>query len=218
MDEATRKAADKVQALSRSWPPTGGKVQVETSFSMRPIYDQYRNKEGQLLENQRPDKIDAYEVSANVTVRVQDMAVLERVYGAVLTARPSTSSTVYFQLEPSNELNSRLQMEAVKDAARRAREGATAAGARLGAVKVIDPSEPGLAKTDVTGQAGPSYGGGGAGHRELDADELASRPQPPPPPPPPPPPGGGSNLSIQVVLRRQCGALTTPACVYAISG
>ena len=216
-DEATRKAADKVREISRALGAYGAeRVQVETTFSMRPLYDQYRNKEGQVLENQRADKIDAYEVNANMTVRVRDVAVLEKVYASVLAARPSATQPVYFALEPSNEIKTWLQTEAVKDAARRARQASEAAGARLGAVRVIDPTGR-ACETDVL--AGwPSYGGSGSTVTDLDAPESLARTAamaPPPPPPPPPAPGA----EVQVTLQPPMRELADAACVvYGLSG
>ena len=216
-EEATRKASDKVREISRALGAYGAdRVQVETTFSMRPLYDQYRNKEGQVLENQRSDKIDAYEVNANMTVRVRDVAVLEKVYASVLAARPSGTQAVYFSLEPTNEAKTWLQTEAVKDAARRARQAAEGAGARLGAVKVIDPTGR-ACETDVL--AGwPSYGTNPAMATDVEAPMTVTgmRAAPPPPPPPPPPAPGAD---IQVTLQPPMRELTDQACVvYGLSG
>jgi uncharacterized protein YggE len=215
-DDATRKAADKVREISRALGAYGAeRVQVETTFSMRPLYDQYRNKEGTVVENQRSDKIDAYEVNANMTVRVRDVAVLEKVYASVLGARPSATQPVYFQLEPSNELKTWLQTEAVKDSARRARQAAEAAGARLGPVRVIDPTSR-ACETDVL--AGwPSYGGSEARPTDVDAPVAASRMAMAPPPPPPAPAAPG--MDVQVTLQPPMRELTDQACVvYGLAG
>lgn len=216
-EEATRKAADKVREISRALGAYGAeRVQVETTFQMRPLYDQYKNKEGTVVENQRSDKIDAYEVNANMSVSVRDVAVLEKVYAAVLAARPSATQPVYFLLEPSNEVKTWLQSEAVKDAARRGRQAAEAAGARLAGVKVIDPTGR-ACETDVL--AGwPSYGGGQPSPTDVDAPQTASRmAMAPPPPPPPPPPAPG--MDIQVTLQPPMRTLTDHACVvYGLLG
>ena len=57
--EATKAAADKVRQLGEALRGFGpDKVRVETTFTMRPIYDQYRDKDGNLIDNQRADKIE----------------------------------------------------------------------------------------------------------------------------------------------------------------
>jgi uncharacterized protein len=211
-EEATRKASDKVRELGRTLGAYGPeRVQVETTFAMRPLYDQYKNKDGTVVENQRSDKIDAYQVDANVTVRVRDVSVLEKVYSTILSARPSATQPVYFQLEPSNQAKTWLQTEAVKDASRRARQAADAAGARITMVKVIDPTGR-ACETDVL--AGwPSYGGSPAA-TDVEADQMRMAEAPPPPPPPP---AAGSD--IQVVLQAPMRELTDQACVvYGLAG
>lgn len=178
--EATAAAADQVRALSDQLRAFGAeRVRVEASFSIRPLYDQYRDKDGNVQENQRADKIERYEASANLQIEVRDLAQLERVYATVAAARPTSIDRVGFRLEAENATKTWLASEAVKDAARRAREAAANAGGKLGGVKVIDPTGR-ACRTDVL--AGwPSYIGGGSLATTVD---YAGAPPPPPPPPP----------------------------------
>jgi uncharacterized protein YggE len=178
--EATKAAGDKVMELGQALRAFGQeKVQVETIFTMRPLYEQYRDKEGNLIDNQRSDKIERYEVNATVSVRVRNTELLEQVYGAVLDAHPTSTSSVDFSLEPSNEQNTWLYSEAVKDASRRAKLSAEAAGAKLGAVKIIDPSERSC-ETDVF--AGwPSYEEATTSPTTVQEKNLQPREVPPPP-------------------------------------
>ncbi|MBE7219758.1 MAG: SIMPL domain-containing protein, partial [Caulobacteraceae bacterium] len=139
--DATRQAGERVRALSAALAAYGPEaVRVETTFSTRPLYAQYKDKDGNLQTNERADKIDRYAVSADVRIEVRDLSRLERVYAAVIAARPTSVQQVYFRLEPDNALNDAMFAEAVKDAARRARSAAADAGARLGAVRLIDPT------------------------------------------------------------------------------
>jgi uncharacterized protein YggE len=215
--DASRVAAEKVRTLSRALGAYGAdKVQVETSISTRPLYDQYRDENGVLRDNARSDQIERYQADASVSVTVHDMAVLERVYATVLAASPTSVGQVGFSLEPDNTLNSWLQSEAVKDAAGRARAAARDAGASLGAVRVIDPTGR-ACQTDVL--AGwPSYGGGGTTNDV--SYEAAYAPAPPPPPPPPPPAPGISEERIQaamLTLQPPLRDLQDQACVvYAL--
>jgi uncharacterized protein YggE len=138
---ATRAAADKVRALGQALREFGAdKVRVETTFDTRPLYEQYKDKDGNLQENQRPDKIERYAVTADVQVEVRDISLIERAYAAVLAAGPSSVSEVEFELKPENETKTALFRAAVEDAARRARLAAEATGSRLGPVKLIDPT------------------------------------------------------------------------------
>jgi uncharacterized protein len=182
--EATEAAARKVRELDAALRAFGAdKVRLETSFGARPLYEQYRDKEGRLIDNQRADRVERYEVSANLRLDVRDLSVLERAYAAVLAARPTSVSPVNFRLEPDNETKTWLYSEAVKDAARRARLAAAGAGAPLGAVKVIDPTGR-VCETDVL--AGwPSYADGGALPTDVEPPRAARMAPPPPPPPAP---------------------------------
>lgn len=207
---ATAAAGRKVADLDAALRAIGAdRIRLTTTFVTRPLYDQYRDKDGNLVDNQRADKIDRYEVSAMVAIEVRDMAALESAYNAVVAARPTSVSAVGFSLEPDNKVKSALAGEAVRDAARRARAAAEASGARLGGVKIIDPSGR-VCQTDVL--AGwPSYVGGGR-PTDVEANEVGA----PPPPPQPAPvamPARGGSMTTRVTLQPPVQALQDEACV-----
>jgi uncharacterized protein YggE len=214
---ATAAAARKVAEIDATLRATGAdRVRLTTTFATRPLYDQYKDKDGNLVENQRADRIDRYEVTASLDIEVRDVAALEGAYNAVVGARPSFVGPVQFRLDPDAKTKAALATEAVRDAARRARLQAEAAGARLGAVRIVDPTAR-VCRTDVL--AGwPSYVGG-ARPTDVDAESVASPAMvaPPPPPPPPPPPAPGSSFSTRVTLQPPVLALEDEACViYAL--
>ena len=163
---ATAAAARKVAELDAALRQAGAdRVRLTTTFTTRPLYEQYRDKEGNLIDNERADKIDRYEVIAALDVEVRDVAALEGAYNALVAAKPTSVGQVSFSLEPDNKVKSALANEAVRDAARRARAAVEASGARLGAVKIVDPTAR-VCRTDVL--AGwPSYVGG---TRPTDVD------------------------------------------------
>lgn len=210
---ATAAAAGKVAQIDAALRETGAdRVRSTTTFATRPLYDQYRDKDGNLIDNQRADKIDRYEVSASLDIEVRDIAALENAYNAVVAARPTSVGAVSFTLEPDNAVKSALANEAVRDAARRARAAVEASGARLGAVRIIDPTAR-VCRTDVL--AGwPSYVGG-TQPTDVEAEALgAPAPLAPPPPAPPPPPGAdGAAFSTRVTLQPPVQTLGDEACV-----
>lgn len=225
--DASRKAADQIRTLSQALSAYGvDTVRVETSITTRPIYDQYRDENGVLRDNVRADRIARYQADASISVTVRDVSVLERVYATVIASEPTATSRVSFNLEPENATKTWLQAEAVKDAARRAREAATNAGATLGGVRVIDPTGR-ACETDVL--AGwPSYASGGEQATDVDevvvtGSRMARSPAPPPPPPPPPPPGAAAPTEAQIeaarlALQPPLRELTDRACVvYALN-
>ena len=220
--DASRQAADRVRALSQTLAQYGvDKVRVETTLQTQPLYDQYRDENGNLRDNVRADRIERYQATATVSLTIRDTAVLERVYATVVASQPTSISPVYFQLEPDNAVKTWLAGQAVKDAAERARAAAVNAGATLGSVRVIDPTGR-ACQTDVL--AGwPSYGAGTGLAATVSADEIVmtgsrvEREAAFAPPPPPPAPGAApsdaaieaARLALQPPLRE----LTDRACV-----
>jgi len=215
-DAALAEAAAKVREIDAALRKSGPeRVRIATTFQTQPLYEQYRDKEGNMQTNARPDKIERYAVTARITLEVRDLAALEPAYAAVVAAKPESISPVNFNLEPDNAAKTWLQTEAVKDAASRARQAAEAAGSRLGMVKVIDPSGR-ACQTDVL--AGwPGY----ASNPEQRSDVqysgrmMADAAAPPPPPAPSIMVSGGrmEMQQVQVSLQPPLLALTDDACV-----
>ena len=222
--DASRKAADQIRALSQALAAYGvDAVRVETAITTRPIYDQYRDEAGVLRDNVRPDRIARYQADASVSITVRDVSVLERVYATVIASEPTSTSRVSFSLDPDNATNSWLQAEAVKDAARRAREAASNAGTSLGGVRVIDPTGR-ACETDVL--AGwPSYSSGA--EQATTVDEVvvtgsrvvrSAAPAPPPPPPGAAAPTEDQIEAARLALQPPLRELTDRACVvYALN-
>ncbi|EGF92774.1 hypothetical protein ABI_12110 [Asticcacaulis biprosthecium C19] len=202
VEKAQAQSIEKTRALQEVLGRLGkDQVRVTTSFSMRTLYEQYRDKDGNRIENQRADKINGYEVSVQISVEVRDMNLLERAYALVLAASPTSTANIYFNLQPSNELNTWMYNEAVKDARKRAGDAVTAAGGTLGKVRVIDPTGR-ACETDILAR-----GGNGAGD-DTEATEVMARGNfayavaPPPPPPAPamaPAPGTADYLEAQAL-------------------
>ena len=196
LDTATRQVSDRVRALAKTLQNYGAeKAQVETSLSITPIYQQYRDKQGELQTNERADRIDRYQASVRFTVQVHDLKVLERAYAATVSAHPASVQSVSFNLEPDNETNAELFKAATADAARRAKLAVDATGARLGRVMLIDPSNR-ACDTDVLVAGAPRAVGeeaGGVQEVVVDARRRAydrhTEAEGAPPPPPPSAPG-----------------------------
>ncbi len=221
---AQKAASDKVRALARTLAAYGAdKAQVETSLSVEPIYEQYRDKDGNLQTNMRPDKIERYDVRVSFNVQVRDVAVLERAYAAVASAHPVSIGRVNFHLEPDNETNADLFKAAVGDAARRARLAVEATGAKLGRVRLIDPTNRACETDVLVAGAGRGYGQDAGGvqevvvtaQRRMQGVPFAMAPPPPPPPPPSPPPAPGEEVSADQLLPLQAPlqTLQRKACV-----
>ena len=156
--DATKAAASKVRALGQALEAYGAdKVRITTTFTITPLYAQYKDKQGELNTNQRADKIERYQVSVRVAVEVRDVRLTERVYATLMAAKPSATDQVTFRLEPDNETRTQMFKLAVEDARRRALLASEAAGARLGLVRVIDPTTRACETDVLLAPAGRGY-------------------------------------------------------------
>lgn len=152
-EKAQALAIEQTRGLNQALDKLGkDKVRISTSFSMRALYEQYRDKNGNRIEDQRGDKIEKYQVSLNLSVEVRDTAQLEKAYALVLAAAPTSSTPINFSLQADNETNTWLYTEATKDAHARALQSATAAGGKLAGIKVIDPTGR-ACETDILARA-----------------------------------------------------------------
>ncbi len=168
--DATKAAAAKAKAISGALQAFGAdKVRVETRFTVTPLYEQYREKNGQMVDNQRADKIDRYQVSIQFSVEIRDTRLAEPVYAILMSAKPSRSQPPTFRLDVSDGVRTEMFKLAVEDARKRAEQAATAAGAKIGAVRLIDPTARGCETDELLALAG------------RVGDEVEARPVPPPP-------------------------------------
>ncbi|MBW8733523.1 MAG: SIMPL domain-containing protein [Asticcacaulis sp.] len=185
VEKAQAKAIQQTKALQQTLARLGkDSVRVTTGFSMRALYEQYRDKNGNRVEDQRGDKINGYQVSLNVSLEVRDMAALEKAYALVLAASPAQTNPIYFSLQPTNQTNTWLYTEAVKDARKRAADATDAAGGRLGGIKVVDPTGR-ACKTDILARnAADDWSAAQANEVDGGARYEARAMAPPPPPAP----------------------------------
>ena len=199
VETAQAKAIDQTRALNEALGRLGkDAVWVTTSFSMRALYEEYRDKDGNKVEDRRADKINGYEVSLNLSLEVRDVAALEKAYALVLAASPSSTGNVYFSLQASNEQNTWMYTEAIKDAHARAEAAAEAAGGHLGAVRLIDPTGR-ACETDILARGGSNAGDDTAATEVMVTGLRAQRPMMAAPPPPPPAPGSADALEAQAL-------------------
>ena len=224
--EATSKAAAKVKAVVAALRAFDqDKVRIETTFATQPLYEQYKDKDGNLQTNARPDKIERYQTSVRLSLDVRDVALLEKVYATVVAAGPASTQPVYFSLQPDNATNTEMSRLAVADAVARARQAAEASGGRLGSVKVIDPTGR-ACQTDVLVTGAPeSTGAGDEGVNEVVVTAarrsagFVGAPPPPPPSLPPAPASGMTAENLEISLQPPLQTLNRTACVvYALAG
>jgi uncharacterized protein YggE len=212
--DAQRAAVQKVRALGAALSAYGAdKVRVETTFRIQPLYDQYRDRQGEVNENQRADKIERYQVVAHVNVEIRDVRLAERVYATLMAAKPTSTQGIRFRLEAENETRTQMSKLAVADARRRALLATEAAGAQLGGVRLIDPTGRACMVDVLVAGAPQSYD-----EITVTAQRVAAPPPPPIPPLPVPPVEGRGSAgldpsAVQLPLQPPMLRLEERACV-----
>jgi len=129
--ERARAAYTAIKAVS------GEASEVATSVTVNPYFEQYRDRDGDRIENRRADKVRGYEANVTVRVLVNDVAVAGPARAAALALGPEEAEPLQVYLDQTANVLQQAYAAAVADAAARAEASASAAGAALGKLLVI---------------------------------------------------------------------------------
>jgi uncharacterized protein YggE len=142
-NEATDAVSTRARALDNAVRAIDAqKTMLErVDLSVRPVM-----KEG---GSRKPDKINGYEATADVTVRVKDLALLSRAVEAAVNSSPDTFSDIEFFIENTLKAREAARKEAIADAVSKARIYSEGAGYRLG--RLLQVEEGG---SDIIAQTG----------------------------------------------------------------
>ena len=114
---------------------------VTTSVDVSPYYEQYRDRDGDRVENRRPDKVKGYEGRASISVTVRDVTKAGEARAAALALGPEDAGRMRLFLERTAETNRKAYAAAVADAAARAEASAAASNSRLGRLLVVQEGQ-----------------------------------------------------------------------------
>ncbi len=136
---ATDKAVERAKVAYEAIKRTGGaQVIAETSVEVDPYYEQYRDESGDLVDNERADKIRGYSADVSIEVEVNgDLSLAGKVRAAALAAGPEDSSSLDISTKVSAEAHRAAYEAAAADADARAKASAAALGTTLGQLLVI---------------------------------------------------------------------------------
>ncbi len=151
--ERARIAYDTIKAVA------GDSAQVTTSVRVVPYYEQYKDRNGDRIENRRPDKVKGYEGRASVSVIMLDVRKAGEARAAALVLGPENAGSLRLYLERTAQVNRQAYEAAVRDAAARANSSASAAGTTLGKLLVIQEGQgPCLGRwTSQSGRVQPPH-------------------------------------------------------------
>ncbi len=155
----------------------GDKAIVQSSVSVEPYYQQYRNKDGDKVENDRADKIEGYEARVSLNVQVEDVPMAGRARAGALALGPETSTPLRTYLEATTEMNRAAYEAAVADGAARAKATVSASGSKLGKLLVVqEGGGPCLGRWSTSSGTDNSY------YDRYNAPEAYAMAPPPPAP------------------------------------
>ena len=164
---------------------------IQSSVNVTALYEQYKDKDGNRIDNQRSDKIRAYEARVTLSVVVDQVAKAGAARAGALALGPENSSGLSTYLERTTEMNLASYEAAVKDGAARAKATAAASGATLGKLLVVQEGG-GPCLGQWSSMAGSDY--------DYYRSAPAAMAPPPPPPPPPSPVASGMIDGRQVTI------------------
>lgn len=159
----------------------GNNAIIQSSVNVTALYEQYRDKDGNRIDNERSDKIRAYEARVTLNITVEDVSKAGQARAGALALGPENSTGLSTYLEQTTEMIRAAYEASVADAAARAAATASASGARLGKLMVVQEG------------GGPCLG---TWSSMSGSDYSYARAAPPPPPPPPPAPMAREAISL----------------------
>ena len=107
-DEAMRKAVARSKiAYDALKKVAGDKSRITTSVTVEAYYKQYRDKDGNMQTNYRPDQVDGYQARVTMVVVLTDPALAGRARAAALALGPQDVNPISIYLEQTPELQRR---------------------------------------------------------------------------------------------------------------
>lgn len=206
-EEAMKKAVARSKiAYDALKAVAGDKSRITTSVNVEAYYKQYRDKEGNIQTNYRPDQVDGYQARVSMVVVLTDPSLAGRARAAALALGPQDVNPINIYLEQTPELQRRALDEAAKDGRARAQLAASAAGGRLGDLLVVQEGNDSCMGNWSSSQVARTINGG---------DNYGGYAAAPPPPPSAPPPSpvargqvGGQTITI---TEKDIAALDLPS-------
>lgn len=116
---------------------SGDDSEVTTSVQVEPYFEQYRDRDGDRVENRRADKVKGYQAVVTVNVLVKDVELAGEARAAALALGPEEAGSLRLYLQRTAQVLQQAYQAAVSDGAARAQISATAANSKLGKLLVV---------------------------------------------------------------------------------
>ncbi|MBY9066481.1 SIMPL domain-containing protein [Hyphomonas sp. WL0036] len=168
----------------------GESARIQSSVNVTALYEQYKDKDGNRIDNERSDKIRAYEARVSLSIVVDQVSKAGAARAGALALAPENSTGLSTYLERTTDMNRAAYEAAVEDGTARAKATAEASGAVIGKLMVVQEGT-GPCLGQWSSMAGSDY------------DYYRSAPAamaPPSPPPPPAPVAAGMVGGRQITI------------------
>lgn len=170
LNDKSRPAIENLQKL------IGKLGDIEVTYQLTPIYQQYKDSDGVKINNQREDKIENYVARYNFRVVLNDVSIAPKVKAEILaTQGAEMTGQPYYSFEPTIEQTRKVFGLALEDGKERAKLVANTYGSKL---KLLTFGE---GQDDCKSYASTT-------NATVQMDSPAPAYYAPPPPPPPPAP------------------------------
>lgn len=166
--DASASAADRARLAAAAMHARGGDaLELRSAVQVAAVYEQYVDQAGIRQYDTSPDRVRNYVARVRLDVHVRDAAQTSSVLAAALATGPESATDPQFTLQDSMEAQRNTFALAARDAAQRAQNAATAAGAHLGRLLALQEGQ------------GPCMGrGDGPGYYSSTAIPVAVDPPP----------------------------------------
>jgi uncharacterized protein YggE len=140
--DAQAEAADRARLATAAMRDRGGDdIEISSAISVQPIYEEYRDREGNVQQRPGVQNITSYLGSVTLSVRILDTTRAANVRAAALAVGPEASEPLGYYLEETAELQRQVYVAAVEEAAGRAHAAARATGSTLGPLLVLQDGQ-----------------------------------------------------------------------------
>ena len=207
LTKRTKPVIEKVKSM------LGKDDSITVNYRREAIYQQYKDKEGNKISNQREDKIENYVLHWDIAITTQKFENVPKIKAEILaTGNARMNGTEYYSFVPAIEQSREMYMAALKDGAERAKITSSVYGGKLKLLVVQEGQSQCLSSpTTETGNIVAQ-----ADYEMRSAPMMISAA----PAPPPPEPKSGTQLQASDLIMPSAPAkhsMSASVCmVYAI--
>lgn len=132
-DKALLKVSQRAQpAIDKVVAILGKDGRIDVNYIRRAIYQQYKDKDGNKIENEREDRVENYVIGWSIIVETKNMSLVPKIRAEILAVENSMmTDRVDYSFSPSPAQERQLFSAAIEDGKERAKIVSDAYGVKL---------------------------------------------------------------------------------------